>query len=120
MLIQEQLPWTQMDDEHLSLFKAIGVDYVTINPPPDDLKDGVDRADFWKEMSRRVDSNGMKLDNVGMNCWDEISLALPDRDQKIDAWCTMIRNPRCRRDPHFGLQLQTHRKFPYNLSDWTW
>ena len=39
MLIQEQLPWTHIDDEHLSLFKAIGVDYVTINPPPDDLKD---------------------------------------------------------------------------------
>ena len=92
MLIQEQLPWTHIDDEHLSIFKAIGVDYVTINAPPPDLKDGVDRADFWKEMSRRVDSHGMKLDNVGMNCWDEISLALPDRDQKIDAWCTMIRN----------------------------
>ena len=92
MLIQEQLPWTHIDDEHLSIFKAIGVDYVTINAPPPDLKDGVDRVDFWKEMSRRVDSHGMKLDNVGMNCWDEISLALPDRDQKIDAWCTMIRN----------------------------
>jgi mannonate dehydratase len=92
MLIQEQLPWTHIDDENLSIFKAIGVDYVTINAPPPDLKDGADRADFWKEMSRRVDSNGMKLDNVGMNCWDEITLALPDRDQKIDAWCTMIRN----------------------------
>ena len=69
MLIQEQLPWTHIDDENLSIFKAIGVDYVTINAPPPDLKDGADRADFWKEMSRRVDSNGMKLDNVGMNCW---------------------------------------------------
>ena len=44
MLIQEQLPWTHIDDEHLSIFKAIGVDYVTINAPPPDLKDGVDRG----------------------------------------------------------------------------
>ena len=92
MTIQEQLPWTHIDDDNLSFFKAIGVDYVTINPSPPNLRDGVDRTDFWKEMSKRVDSHGMKLDNVGMNCWDEITLALPDRDEKIEAWCTMIRN----------------------------
>lgn len=92
MTIQEQLPWNAINDDNLSIFKAIGVDYVTINAPPPDLNDGQDRSDFWNEMRKQVESHGMKLNNVGMNCWDEISLALPDRDEKIEAWCTMIRN----------------------------
>ena len=92
MTIQEQLSWNAIDDDHLSFFKTIGVDYVTMNPPPPGLKDGQDRTDFWSKMCDRVESHGMKLNNVGMNCWDEITLALPDQDKKIKAWCTMIRN----------------------------
>ncbi len=92
MTIQEQLPWKAINDDSLSLFKAIGVDYVTVNPPPPDLKDGQDRTDFWKDLCKKVEAHGMKLNNVGMSGWDEISLARPDRDEKIEAWCTMIRN----------------------------
>ncbi|MBI1928441.1 mannonate dehydratase [Candidatus Poribacteria bacterium] len=92
MTIQEQLSWSNVNDDNLSFFKAIGVDYVTINPPPPELKDGENRTDFWKEMRQRVESHGLKLNNVGMSCWDEITLGRPDRDEKIQAWCTLIRN----------------------------
>ena len=92
MMIQEQLSWNNINDDNLSLFKAIGVDYVTINPPPPELKDGKNRTDFWKEMHKQVESHGLKLNNVGMSCWDEITLGRPDRDEKIEAWCTLIRN----------------------------
>ena len=34
MFIQDQLPDSQLTDDNLSFFKAIGVDYLTINPPP--------------------------------------------------------------------------------------
>ena len=34
MFIQDQLPWEQVNDENLTFFKAIGVDYLTINPAP--------------------------------------------------------------------------------------
>ena len=103
MLIQEQLPWTHIDDEHLSIFKAIGVDYVTINGPPPDLKDGVDRGDFWQEVSRRVDSHGMKLDNVGMNCWDEISLASAGSGSEDRCVVHNDSELRCCRNPNLGL-----------------
>ncbi len=43
-------------------------------------------------MRKRVESHGLKLNNVGMSCWDEITLGRPDRDEKIEAWCTLIRN----------------------------
>ncbi|MBI1927732.1 mannonate dehydratase [Candidatus Poribacteria bacterium] len=92
MTIQEQLSWSNVNDDNLSFFKAIGVDYVTINPPPPELKDGKNRTDFWKEMRKRVESHGLKLNNVGMSCWDEITLGRPDQDEEIEAWCTLIRN----------------------------
>ena len=92
MTIQEHLAWNAINDDNLSLLKAIGVDYVTINPPPPDLRDGSDRSEFWKGLQKQVASHGMKLNNVGMSCWDEITLGRADCDQKIEAWCMMIRN----------------------------
>lgn len=55
MLIQDQLPWDQVNDATLSFFKAIGVDYLTIYPVPD-LRDGADRSDYWRATSRRPSS----------------------------------------------------------------
>jgi mannonate dehydratase len=91
MKIQEQLSWDEVNDETLSFFKAIGVDYLTIYPSPD-MKDGQDRSDYWQEMRRLAESHGLRLNNVASNCWDEITLGLPDRDEKIEAWCTILRN----------------------------
>ncbi len=92
MTIQEHLPWHQIDDAHLRFFKAIGVDCVSVHSPPPEVKDGQDRADYWKEMRRRVASHGLVLNSIGGRTWDEITLALPDRDEKIEAMCTLLRN----------------------------
>jgi mannonate dehydratase len=91
MLIQDQLPWEQVNDENLSFLKAIGVDYLTINPAPD-LRDGADRTDYWFAMRQLAESHGLKLQNTACPGWDELTLALPDRERKIEAWCTLLRN----------------------------
>ena len=85
MTIQEQLPWNQINDESMSFLKAIGVHCTTINPPPPGLEDVQAQVDFWQKMCKIVESHGLKLTNVGLNCWDNITLGLPDRDEKIEA-----------------------------------
>jgi mannonate dehydratase len=92
MTIQEQLAWDQVDDETLAYIKAIGVDYLTIYPTPEDLSDGQDRLPYWKERVAQVASHGLVLRNVASKCWDTITLGLPDRDDKIEAWCMLLRN----------------------------
>jgi mannonate dehydratase len=89
--IQDQLAWNEVNDENLSFFKAIGVDYVSLHPAPD-FSDGVDRAEYWQKMAELVASHGMELRNAGMTTWLSLTLGLPDRDQKIAAWHTMLRN----------------------------
>ena len=92
MKIQEQLPWNQVDDETLSYFKAIGVDYLTIYPTPDVLSDGRDRLQDWLRYRDRAEAHGLELRNVASKGWDALTLGLADRDQKVDAWCMMLRN----------------------------
>lgn len=91
MFIQDQLPWDQVNDENLAFFKAIGVDYLTIYPAPD-VQDGADRTDYWLAMKKLAESHGLKLMNAATHGWDALTLALPDREQKIEAWCTLLRN----------------------------
>jgi mannonate dehydratase len=91
MIIQEQLRWDQVNDENLAFYKAIGVDYLAIYPAPD-MRDGADRTSYWQQMRRLAESHGLKLHNIATNGWDEITLAKPDRDEKIEAWCTILRN----------------------------
>ena len=90
MTIQEQLPWDQVDDETLSYFKAIGVDFLTINPVPPGVIEGEDLSAYWADLKDRVEAHGLELKNLAATGWDEISLARPDRDQKIDAWCRLL------------------------------
>ena len=92
MTIQEQLAWDQVDDETLAYIKAIGVDYLTIYQTPEDLSDGADRLQYWKDRVAQAKSHGLVLRNVASKCWDAITLGLDDRDQKIDAWCMLLRN----------------------------
>ncbi|MBI2194335.1 MAG: mannonate dehydratase [Planctomycetes bacterium] len=91
MTIQEHLSHEKVDDDNLSFLKAIGVDYLTVYPGPD-VRDGRDRTGYWKEMRKRVESHGLRLYNVAQAGWDEITLGQPDRDEKIEAWCTMVRS----------------------------
>ncbi len=98
MFIQDLLNWDQFDDAHLSFFKAIGVDAVCLDirgmhriAGADDLRDGVERTDFFKAARAKVEAHGMRLHSVFMAGWNEITLGLPDRDKKIEAWRTMLR-----------------------------
>jgi mannonate dehydratase len=92
MTIQEQLAWDQVDDETLAYIKAIGVDYLTIYPTPKDLSDGKDRLSYWKDRVKRAEAQGLILRNVASKGWDALTLGLPDRDAKIEAWCMLLRN----------------------------
>jgi mannonate dehydratase len=91
MIIQEQLRWDQVDDRNLSFLKAIGVDYLAVYPAPD-MQDGQDRTDYWRNLRRMAEAHELKLNNVATHGWDAITLGLPDRDEKIEAWCMILRN----------------------------
>ena len=90
MFIQDQLPATQVNDESLSFFKAIGVDYLTIYPPPL-MAEPQEMRDYFQKMRDLAESHGLRLYNIALGGPDEITLALPERDQKIDQWCEMLR-----------------------------
>lgn len=76
MTIQEQLAWNQVDDETLSYFKAIGVDYLTIYPTPEALSDGQDRLQDWLRYRERAEAHGLVLRNVATRGWDGLTLGL--------------------------------------------
>ena len=57
-----------------------------------DMRDGKDRRAYWAEMRDLAVAHGLILQNAASACWDEITLAREDRDEKIDAWCMFIRN----------------------------
>ena len=110
MFIQEQLPHTKLDSDTLSFFKALGVDYVAVNPAPE-MRDGADRLDYWRGARKLVESHGMRLMNVAATGWDDISLGRPNRDQQIEAWCTMLRNLGAAGIPTLGYNLKPAGNF---------
>lgn len=91
MTIQDQMPLAEINDENLSFFKAIGVDYLTVNLPPE-ISDGQDRSELWQSIRDLARKHGLKFQNIGTSMWLSISMARPDRDEKIAAWCLMLRN----------------------------
>ena len=110
MKIQEQLPHTRLDDETLSFYKSLGVDDITVQPAPE-MRDGVDRTDYWRAARRLVESHGMQLTNVAATGWDELSLGTPDRDQKIEAWRTMLRSLGAAGIPTLGYNFKPAGNF---------
>jgi mannonate dehydratase len=99
MFIQDQLPAEQINGENLSFFKAIGVDYLTINPPPlaasghgtgPLLEEPGEIRDYFLETCELAEAHGLKLMNIALTGPDEITLALPERDRKIEQWCEVL------------------------------
>ena len=93
MYIQDLLSWNQFDDEHLSFFRTIGIDYLCLDirsmhrmDGELDLRENGDNTNFFEVAKAKVESHGMLLHSVFMAGWDEITLAMPDRDEKIEAW----------------------------------
>jgi mannonate dehydratase len=98
MYIQEAVKWTELNDESLSFYKAIGVDMIHLDMRSGvseidaslDLRDGRDSAGLFEEARRKVEAHGLKLNTVFMACWPEITLGQPDMDDKIGAWGRML------------------------------
>lgn len=90
MFIQDQLPADRVNDENLSFFKAIGVDYLAIYPPPP-FHDYRDLLDYFQRMKALAESHGLVLHNVAVNTPDAITLGRPGRDDRIEQWCNMLR-----------------------------
>ena len=104
MLIQDQLPHDKVDDEHLSFYRAIGVDYLTIYPPPfgttgkaaaggDDssLRGRAEMAEYLGGARRLAESHGLRLYNLALGGPDAITLGLAERDVAIEEWCDVLR-----------------------------
>ena len=110
MTIQEQLRPANLEDETLSFYKAIGVDYVSVVADPE-VMDGAVRLDYWRRARRLVESHGMRLMNVASTGWDDISLGRPNRDQAIEAWCTLLRNLGAAGIPTLGYNFKPAGNF---------
>lgn len=105
MTIQDQLPWDQVNDENLGFLRAIGVDYLTIYPPPDPLEMHR-QPDYWQRTRAQVESHALQWRNVAIHCPDAITLGLPDRDATLDAWCAMLRGMRTAGIPTLGTNFK--------------
>jgi mannonate dehydratase len=100
MYIQDQVGYAQLGDDILSFFRAISVDSIHLELRTgvsqtnlslvDDLKTGKDCTDIFAQAREKVEAHGMKLNNIFMSAWPEITLAKEDRDEKIGAWCNML------------------------------
>ena len=98
MYIQDLIQWREFDDAHLRFYRAIGVDMICLDiramhrvDPSMDLRDGRDSTGFLEAAKAKVESHGMALYSLFMAGWDEITLGMDDRDEKIEAWCQMLR-----------------------------
>ena len=101
MYIQDVVRYADLGDEILSTYRALSVDMIhlelragvsTLSTASlvDDLRAGKDCTEAFEKARELVESHGMKLNNVFMSAWTEISLAKGDMDDKIDAWCKML------------------------------
>lgn len=90
MFVQDQLPHQRVTDENLAYYKAIGVDYLTIYPPPA-LDSYAEMVDYFKTTRRLAEKHGLRLYNAAVVGPDDITLGLDNRDAKIDEYCDWIR-----------------------------
>ena len=100
MFIQDVLSAAEINAENLSFYKAIGVDYLTIDPMPlaasgggigNLLEDPGEIRDYLLKTREVTEAHGLKLHNIVLTGPDEITLARPERDSKIEQWCNVLR-----------------------------
>lgn len=114
MYIQDQVHCDDLGDEILSFYRAISVDSIHLElrggrPPAKSgrtlqrsgtgqahstlaqrIRAGEDCTEKFEKARELVESHGLKLNNIFMPCWEEIALAMEDRDEKIGYWCRML------------------------------
>ena len=95
MRIQDQVNHAHLTDENLAFYRAIGVDDLTIYPPPfghhGDLQTRAEMADYLKDVRRQAENHGLVFTNIALSGPDTVTLAQPERDEKIEQWCEMLR-----------------------------
>ncbi len=97
MYIQDQLNHAHVTDENLAFYRAIGVDYLTVNPPPfaagisGELSGREEMAQYLIQVRDQAASHGLKLMNIALTGPDEITLARAERDEKIAQWIDVLR-----------------------------
>ena len=97
MYIQERVNWANINDDVLSFYKAISVDMIDLEirgihqtNPELNPRTGADITEALEQAREKVESHELKLNDVFMSGWDEITLAKEYMDEKIEAWCRMI------------------------------
>lgn len=100
MYIQDALRWAELTDDNLSFYRAIGVDMVHVDIRADvsrvdtdmgkDLHAGKDCTERFEQARETVEAHGMRLNNVFLSCWTDISLGEPGADEATGAWCAML------------------------------
>jgi len=97
MYIQERINWGNLNDDVLDFYKAISVDMIDLEirgihqtNPELNPRTGADITGVLEQAREKVESHGLKLNDVFMSGWDEITMAKEDMDEKIDAWCHML------------------------------
>jgi mannonate dehydratase len=95
MRIQDQLKHADVNDENMAFYRAIGVDDLTVYPPPFGTPDGLhtraEMADYLKGVRKQAESHGLRFTNIALGGPDEITMARPERDAKIEEWCDVLR-----------------------------
>ncbi|MCZ6675481.1 MAG: mannonate dehydratase [Verrucomicrobia bacterium] len=96
MHIHDVVNWSQLNDDQLSFYRAIGVDMVQLDlrtggktEAEQIVREGRDSTELFEKAREKVESHGLKLHTVFMSAWDEITLATTDRDEKLDIWVRM-------------------------------
>ena len=110
MHILEQIGIAELSDERLSFFRAIGVDSIHLelrggkpqagvkvrstgaanSTLAQALRAGQDCTEELENAREQIESHGLKLNNVFMSAWQEITLDEKDADEKIGYWCQML------------------------------
>jgi mannonate dehydratase len=121
MYIQEAVRWSELNDDTLSFYKALGVDMIHLELRGgvstvgaglgDDLRAGHDCTAQLAQARETVEAHGMKLNNVFMSCWPEIPLGQQEADERIDAWRRMLESLGRAGIPHLGWNFKPMGNF---------
>lgn len=92
MKLMDHLAWSDVNDENLGVYRAIGVDCLLVPVPPE-MADGEDHTGDFKRLKAFVASHGLELHvlHSGELPRDKIVYGLPGRDRQMDAWCKVLR-----------------------------
>ena len=96
MLIQDQIGWDDLDSDWLDFFKAISVDTIHLECRRAVARSGLDIGDtkklegMFSGAREKIESKGLKLNNVFFSAPPEIPLGQESADEKIEQWCRML------------------------------